>query len=133
MIFFLRTFGLVLLLGCGIVRSTQEDLSRQVTTILLVNEALYVVDIYDDSGRIATIMPGRVKCVKLHTSYTNMQLSFSFVGNNTRWYALAQDFGVRKAWIWRINSQMPVHSTITIVDHYHCIPGAEGSIRDVRR
>ena len=130
-----KTLGLVLLLGCGITRPTPENLSpsQRVTTVLLVNEGSDVIRIYDNLGRIATIMPGRVRCVKLYNSSTNMQLSFSLVGKHTRWYAVAQDFGGGRGWIWRINSQMPIQSTITIVSHYNCIPGAEGSIRDVRR
>lgn len=133
----LAMVGLALMImGCGAARQTNERSApyrHQITTILIANVGQDVVRVYDDLGRIATVMSGRVKCVKVRNPQGSFQFSFSLLARRNRYYAPTQNFGVGNGWVWRIDGNMPIQSTITIFWHDVCIPGSEGSIRDIRQ
>ncbi len=82
---------------------------------------------------MATVNPGRAKCVKLRNVGTTPILSFEMLGSRSRWYSQERNFMGRPGWIWRIDSNLPTMSTSRITVHYQCIPGAEESNTAVLR
>ena len=131
----LITVGLALIMGCGVARQTNEGLApyRRITTILVANEGLDMIRVYDGMERIATVMSGRAKCVQLKSPERTFQLSFSILaGGGNRYFAPIQSFGSSSGWIWTIDGSLPTISTIRINVHDVCNPGGEGSIREIR-
>ena len=106
--------GLAVSVGCGAARqgSQTNELTRNDVYLLIVNDGYDQIRVYDDFSRIATIMSGQSKCVKLRNPERNTQLSFSYLASNRRWYTPEQSFAGQPGWVWTINSRTPINSTI---------------------
>ena len=109
--------GLAMIVGCGAARqgTISNNLARNDVYLLIVNDGYDQIKVYDDFGRIATIMSGRSKCVKLRNPERNVQFSFQALASRTRWYTPKQNFSGRSGWRWTINSRMGNNSTIRMM------------------
>ena len=127
--------GLALIMGCGTARQMDEGLApaREITTLLIVNEGMGTLRVYDDMGRIATVMSGRATCVEIISPDRNVSLSFNLVGASQRFYSPLQSFSGINGWVWWIDYYLGVYSTTKLRPHDVCVPGGEGFVRDVRR
>ncbi len=129
--------GLVLVMGCGAARSYNYsegiNPNNSIITLLIVNDGFYDTKIYDDIGRrLATVTSMRAKCIRIMNPERTPGLTFSFIGQPTRWPTMFQNFDSSSGWIWRINSHTPTHSANAMMPANQCEVGRTYSSVNIR-
>ena len=124
----IMVLSMVVAVGCGAARTGTEDgLLQAEPTLLIINQSIDMLRIYDHMGRIVTVSPGRTECVRFRNVQSVRRLSFTYVGSFERWYTPEAPFDGYEGWVWRINTSQPALSTIDIMPTSRCEIGSHRS------
>ena len=100
----------------------KRDVGDDIPTLLVVNQGIDVIRIYEGGRRIGTVYPGRSECILLRNHQTMRELSFGYLAGRAsdRWYAAQTDFRQGQHWTWNINSNLHTFSEIDIYPTTKC-------------
>jgi len=89
------------------------------STMLIVNEGIDQVRVYDGIGIGYTVLPSQARCIRLNNPASS-QLSFAVFGQHGRWYTPEQSYLSNGGWLWIINSTQAAMSTTRIMESEIC-------------